>query len=121
MNVDRLREIANAIERDPESYRQSEWGSCLRIKCGHVCGTAGCVAGWAVVMFGGGAHGCFWNIPRRARELLGLTLREANALFNTSWPVTWRGARSWQRGSFDPSPTMATRVLRAIADGEIKL
>lgn len=85
--------IADAIARRPHHYDQTVLGET----CEHSCGTAHCVAGWAVALSGyKPGEGNDWNKVRKGRgpavdswsegyKLLGLTPREANTLFAPHW------------------------------------
>lgn len=72
-NVGALQQVVDYLRAHPDKHNQGEW----------VCGTTGCIAGWAVALANLtdistlGAVG----IEEEARRLLGLTDREAYALF----------------------------------------
>lgn len=71
-NLPLLRKILDHIDAHPEEHDQETWESA--------CGTTRCVAGWAL-HFDGQKVRADGSIPRRAREVLGLTVSESEALF----------------------------------------
>lgn len=92
LNSDLLHRIADKIEAEPEHYRQSQWCSAI-FSLGDdgsatVCGTAYCVAGWAVALERPDllkANGRFDAsdelIEETAKELLGVNFPESYYLF----------------------------------------
>jgi hypothetical protein len=94
-NIPKCEAVLDHITMNPESHDQTKWA--VRTECG----TAGCFAGWAVMLDGGweldwfdgnfvGQHTSFakrtghWAgdlIHEAAREILELTPQEANVLF----------------------------------------
>ena len=99
MNKERILEIADLIEAGHEGmvFDMTTFGD------EHPCGTAACIAGWAVVRFGenGGAPNVAWQIEgpdvfSGALSVLGLSFPEAQRLFTPNerrdgvdmWEVT---------------------------------
>jgi hypothetical protein len=87
-NEQLFRDVADAIEAEPERYDQAEWERETE------CGTTRCIAGWAAWL---GARVSFlqWQKGRHpewvpffsdgVESLLGLTAEEGDDLFHTSW------------------------------------
>jgi len=121
-NVEMLRATADAIQTHPSRYEQGTW---QRVE---ECGTVGCVAGHAAWQAGwtqssdldsfmvrrDGNKGRSRDVSVVAREVLGLTQTEAQALF----------AGGWQPRGYDIDKhgrrALANRVakaLRGLADG----
>lgn len=101
-NKELFHAIATAMREEPEHYNQRVWGVEASDFTWHTCGTAHCVAGFAVTLSGFRAVGRDWSnlidnsswfarfthgvpIEPTARHLLGLTDAEANILFATKW------------------------------------
>lgn len=92
-NVPLLRKVRDHIEEFPEEWAQTDW----RVERRSGCGAAHCFGGWAVTLVG-----CEWDkttnrvsyggeqrgVPQVARAILGLTLGEAELLFD------WRNTMS---------------------------
>ena len=92
MNIERLEQVAAAIEANMTDYDQSRWL--------HPCGTPACIAGWAAhlslqegetlreqgaichAFVERGAFKGFDTVENRAREWLDLTAAEAHAMFD---------------------------------------
>ena len=123
MNRERIRQLADTIERVPHvRWRSSEDegngladpreldGFNMRdYLAKYDCGTCGCIAGWAFRQFSGGAERFVASL---AGDLLGLNDWEAMQLFEP--PIQHRNGTLIYE---DTTPAMAARVLRAIADG----
>ena len=85
-NVELLQKVMDYIEAHPEKHDQTDW----------FCGTAACFAGHAALMSGWTivtsqknagmvTNGdCIRYVPGVARDALGLTIAEADALFDES-------------------------------------
>lgn len=80
-NEELFRKVADAIERNPDSYNQNAW-----------CGTQACVAGWAVAIERCNGNIAFErvmdavnDIHDAAAELLRLDYVDAADLFRASW------------------------------------
>jgi hypothetical protein len=79
VNEPRLRGVLAHIEQDQEHWDQYTYG----------CGTAACLAGWAVALENNWTMGQLFTVNQtgfsirdRAQELLGLTRDQAHALFS---------------------------------------
>lgn len=98
LDVERARILLTFLREHPEKHEQDIWlNAYAGGRIGEVretCGTRGCVAGWAVLLFGpedkelrDPSHNVTnlrvgrWSIPGLARELLGLTHEQADHLF----------------------------------------
>lgn len=89
-NISEIEAIIGHIEAHPEEWNQHVWARHVH------CGTAYCLAGHAVVRAGAEIrwderrtlaelcvlHGRTYTIGSAAREILGLTSRQADHLFN---------------------------------------
>ena len=128
MNKERLLAVAEAIENDPGMYDQEAWGSPW-------CGSAGCVAGYAIALFHDDdtvtKHLASRNYDQSgfagsAQEILALSEREMFGLFASNWPIDWlpdydgKDNRTFI-GDFNPTAQDAGRVLRKLASGELKI
>lgn len=93
-NTELFEKIAAQIEEQPWRYDQETWGEELRGQ--HLCTTAHCIAGWALMLSGytfDVDDECFYDPNREevsdealeAADLLGLNLQEAKRLFHTDW------------------------------------
>ena len=98
VDVENLRKVARAIERDSSMYNQRVWGNESgdyngpRFRAGvHKCTTPACLAGHAVVVLGNEedfkAYG--GGILLYAQALFNLSEGWADALFNAAWPDAW--------------------------------
>jgi hypothetical protein len=107
MNADMLRRVASAIDQNPDNYNQSLWlddenglgtetDSLLRLSEG-VCGTQGCIAGWAVAIRyasvdpedpGDDFRDRWLATPafeQAASQIFDLPIAEADMLFDPMW------------------------------------
>jgi len=92
MNVELLRRITTHILEDPRrcimaSYyvRKDENVPSFKSYDFPPCGTAACIAGWAVLLFGGDPN--LSQVREQARRNLGLTVDEGETLFEVAaWP-----------------------------------
>jgi hypothetical protein len=78
-NLQLIRRVLNHIDTHPETWTQSRWYERTP------CGTAHCVGGWALAFNGNTGRLVFLShsVARSmAQQALGLTGREARALFN---------------------------------------
>lgn len=101
INVELLDRIEQQITQHPESWIQSTWfrlpGLPNAQEIDPPCGTAFCVAGWAVAMSGHklrtqatstegefctSPDGTLWTIENAARRVLGLTRKQGYRLFD---------------------------------------
>ena len=128
MKIDRLSIVADAIDAHPKQFKQFTWGDLYQSMHGSVCGSPGCVAGFAEAIWGEERQPV--STFNNAREILGLTLVEAERLFASEWPVEWldgertnpaRFKTTSRPGYAAPNADDAPGVLRKIADGVIKL
>ncbi len=103
MNVPLLKRIAKELKAHPEVFNQAQFG---RTTSENACGTVCCIAGMAVLISNPllylatitesssdagiiPTHGRMTGVvPTEAQKLLGLTARQADALFSSSdyWP-----------------------------------
>ena len=133
MNKDRLRAVADKICDEQDLFDQEQYGS-LELTDGYMCGTPGCVAGWAYAVFadvGTDSRGHLYdsgrlpNIHEAGRAALDLTVDEADVLFDFVWPISWAASdddilvSSSGGNLFTPTALGAASILRRIADGEI--
>jgi hypothetical protein len=138
MNHDKLREVAAAIELEPEAFRMSQW---MEDGPKTLCGTIGCIAGTTVRLDSGWMdrnvdrddHGRLYvdheDISRDAAEMLGLQVPEDESdhplFINSVW---WAEACQhlglsvpedyWPRLGWI-TPKHAATVLYALADETI--
>ena len=129
MNTRLLRRIATAIEKKPKQYNQGAYGSGDPNPRGplRACGTAFCVAGWAVALSSRAKYlpDDSWNLSETAREKLDLTVGEADVLFSGGWyPGEFWGSlgvsnedhRKIMADGVHPTAVQAAAMLRHIAD-----
>ena len=121
-NWELFRRIAHQIRERPQTYDQGWFGSSiLEIIVDDIdkllfCGTRCCIAGHALIAKGippGRSNEILGkDIPTAAKEILGLSARQAGYLFY-SWPRRWwtNAGVSWDRG-YDAAPD----ILEAMAD-----
>ncbi len=97
MRKERLRAIQRAILRHPEHYDQGTFGipgpglddgnfGPLTRRQLYACGSAACVAGFAVALFPTKSKSAR-SISEKARCALGLTHEQAMRLFSATWMV----------------------------------
>lgn len=114
MNVERILQLADVIEKTPHRLRYSETMKWRRLSGFNMsnwhCGTTGCIAGWACDVFGNGNEPFYTDeIQFDAAVLLGLPHHIADDLF-----VPTDGALT------DIKPKHAANVLRHLAEtGEV--
>ena len=129
MNVERIREIADHIEKYPNHFDQSDWGNSdlgdmlVRLKKGEIekiepyCSTVGCVSGWACALYGPDAETRCYS-PSSAKYHLDLTEYESNMLFKDHWPIEWTTRMDLEiycsNNYWVPTPEEAVTVLRYI-------
>ena len=132
-NVKLLRQIADAIEAEPASYDQGCYGDGT-LDASSGCGTACCIAGWAVAIDpdaqaalqrrfrSRGELPSGGDIHRLAEQALALPDDIADDLFDPAWtPHIYRIADLSLPDNVDalaPMSWLAVRVLRAVADRE---
>lgn len=120
MNTELLLKIADTIEEHQHLYTQGTYG--MR-KDPRECGTACCVAGWAIALSPGGFSMVDINddIPLLAMNLLRLSGYERMILFDEEWPAPWFVMADCQEEREDdynwvnPTASQAVNVLRAMA------
>lgn len=80
-----------AFEDPPPGSRvpSTQDSSTLRDRTGHACGAVGCIAGWAVAMYGTPQQRAklrsgeiYYQVEIMAAELLGLGTNDAHSLFH---------------------------------------
>lgn len=109
---ERFEKLAALFDEWPERYNQSSWLDPAEEGCGSV----GCIAGWAGVLFGGlrlrptGGLDFFQARPMGARTwlvysagLLGLTLSQAAELFDSQWEPEGSLAEAMRAIGEDPA------------------
>lgn len=110
MNVKLLREIADAIEREPTMFAQENYGSGGMVVDGRMtCRTPACVAGWAFAIAPPlviRPNEIVPDIHDAAKRSLELTEREATALFRAVWPRRW-----FRKAGLVPPPEIRSGVL----------
>jgi len=130
MNRKRLEELAAALDKaeylDPD---EAEWSSTreeylvepityfnqgvwLMNRDNYNCDTVGCIAGWAVSLFGESTFDettRYMTIDDRAKELLGLSRIEANELFDS---------HADRPGLHDITPKQAAQAVRNLLAGK---
>ena len=132
LNKKLFRKIRDKIARDGAkgAYDQGTFG---RNSDQAPCGTAACIAGWACLMTGEltlrgliriGDNGDTDRIVKRAKRVLGLTIKEADHLFTGSpgddgfgdaWPEPYKS--QWERvGSPKARANVAIRYLNHIIE-----
>ena len=118
--------VGRKIKMVPNKYDQDRWGFIDYIN--HTCETVGCVAGWAVAMFGDerGISAHYGSIPDYAGELLNLKHGGRSPLFNSYWPTRYLKHIEPDRDlecyrMFTPSAAQAAQILEAIGFGELTI
>lgn len=87
MNRERLLAVAAAIEKgEPEMQFNMDW-----FRYRKDCGTACCIAGWTIYLFGDLQHTPYDDIPLKAAEYLDLNAGESSQLFWAEWATTAQG------------------------------
>ena len=120
MNRELLHRVADQIERQPDRYRQD----AFLVRTGlegfrpeGPCGSAACVAGWALALKKGSATGS--DTLYDARCLLALSKSAADRLFRAKWPERWywrAGIPVDEPGARTPAWYEAAAIIRAMAD-----
>jgi hypothetical protein len=113
VNVPLLRKVLEHVTAHPEEWNQKWWATKTTESS---CGTACCVAGWAVSWAG---HDFKWDsngeasvyirerdaraIPHVAQELLGLNPEQAGILFfsGNTLPMLWEFANEFTEGEIE--------------------
>lgn len=88
MNADALRKVADAIEEGRKDFGYNQY--CYGCRDSSTCGTAGCIAGWTVLVTDGKRKLeaiDFSELGSRASEILGLSENEHACLFTGDTPV----------------------------------
>ena len=123
LNVDLLRDAADAIESSPELYCQNSFGdTTLNVK--HKCGTPCCVAGFIVAVgrpYLSSSRPSFASVETLAAKLLNIDVEDVLALFEAVWPIAWFEKAGLKTGTHkgwygSPNPKEAATILRAMAD-----
>lgn len=98
LNIELLKQVRDKIATTPQAYNQETWG---QPSAAAPCGTAACIAGWACILSGAmtpeklydlGETRHWERIEGVAQDKLGLTLDEADTLFNGEPEIKWPGA-----------------------------
>ena len=129
MHTERLRQIADLIERKRFLFDQTTIGHMNADPRGDDCNLGGSVADWAYWVYGNGKAKCETSrsaaverILTVARETLDLTERQAGRLLGRYWPNWWIRVmdlgEKWrmEQGVFTPSADQAARALRKLAE-----
>ena len=129
MQTERLRQLADLIEKRRFLFDQTSIGHLGADPLGDNCGLAGCLAEWTYRIYGAGEADDepTWmqrtmKIGEFAREALGLTERQSQTLFNRYWPNWWirvlglTNDRQIEVVGFTPSARQAAQVLRQIGE-----
>lgn len=145
MNTERLHKLADLLDAHAAleegsnvelGFNMITWGArCSVDKGGHPCGTAACIAGWAAAYFGYAGRAEKFDIKRALNlaehfngdvisgmaPVLGLTLRQARALFLPNTPGHQRlSERLSLMESLSITPSEAAVTLRKLAEtGEV--
>lgn len=106
MDVERIRELADVIERLPHTTPDADHGFSMEVY-EHPCGTPACIAGWAAHVYNVADH----VFPEQnGAAALGMTVEEAAPLFEPLDVCYWS----------EITPAHAAAVLRNLANtGEI--
>ena len=129
MYTERLRRIADLIERKRFLFEQTTIGHMNADPRGDDCNLGGSVSDWAYWVYGNGeaipessTSTAAARIQAVAREALGLTERQAGRLLGPYWPNWWirvmELGEKWrmEQGVFTPSADQAARALRKLAE-----
>ena len=129
MQTERLRQLADLIEKRGFLFDQTSIGKLGIDPMGENCGYAGCLADWAYRIYSPDEADAEPTWMRRtvkigelARRALGLTERQAQTLFNRYWPNWWirvlrlTNDRQMEVFGFTPSARQTARALRRIAE-----
>ena len=123
MNVERLRQVRDAIASDPDQYDQGHYVN--------ECGTPACIAGWAVYLslkpgetlddgLVNTRVGPFDTVHDRAKKWLGLTENESDEMFNAAPLWEYRGEVRYGCRYYKPAVQDALAMLdHAIETGEV--
>lgn len=129
MNVDLLRKVATHILEEPKRLhmhsfvRRQDRGDSLTSRKGEIrefpeCGSAGCIAGWAIMLTSN--EPLPWDvgiIMRQARRLLELSDDESYRLFGPAdWPVKFYKGLT-DDGSPEAAQATADRIEHFIETG----
>ena len=144
MNPERMRAVADAIEESGR-FDYSAWAARLDIDDGRAigtvgstkelreygtlrkCGTTGCIAGWAATLaleedeqqWSKGSRNV--TISDVAQRYLGLTDRQTFHLFHGEAMVKAGFYETGGDAMTEATAVEAAKVLRMVADGEVKL
>ena len=114
MNDPLLKQIAQAVADQPEKLNMSSW-----------CGTACCIAGWAVIL--AGEQGELDRLRKdnpglvsaRAKVLLGIDTEQASSLFHLCcWPDHLHTSYAYAANKEAQAAVLRERIDHFIATGE---
>ena len=112
MNKERIRKLADVIERQPDA--NSVWGTgfCMRMVF-HDCGSPSCIAGWAHALFDDSVDDAFHFRVLYAEDLLDIPDDQGRLLFEPNNEHAYFGAVYGEIGHV--SAKHAAAVLRHLA------
>jgi hypothetical protein len=128
MNVELLQQIKAAILAEPLKFDMSAW---FHADQNSPCGTAACIAGWAVTIqmkaeklrearFAYDAGDGNEGVERDGKKALGLTDQQAYRLFfYDTWPVPFRHEYSEASGFWYDDPVSGEFVKGAYVDRRV--
>jgi hypothetical protein len=123
LNVKLLRKIKKHVEEEPRRLIMARWqqkgraGELVEDEAATFnlpeCGTAACIAGWAVNLSGKKIE---TDVGARAMTLLGLTFEQSQNLFNTgNWPGDYG-----DKFDNETSPERRVKILGKLIDKVIE-
>ena len=115
MNVERIRELADVIEKQPDANRNDEGLGFAMSDFFHTCGSPSCIAGWASHLFMSDEQ-CpdFYSTDDVLADVLDIKISEAIYL---SCPENdWANAFALVGEPGHVTPAHAAAVLRHLAD-----
>ena len=129
MQTERLRQLADLIEKRGFLFDQTSIGKLGIDPMGENCGYAGCLADWAYRIYSPDEADAEPTWMRRAakigelaRKALGLNERQAGTLFSRYWPNWWirklelNEKNRMDSVGFEPTARQTALALRRIAE-----
>lgn len=129
MQTERLRQLADLIEKRGFLFDQTSIGKLGIDPMGENCGYAGCLADWAYRIYSPDEADAEPTWRRRtakigelARKALDLNERQAGTLFSRYWPNWWIRKLELNEKNrmdvlgFEPTARQAAQALRRIAE-----